>query len=297
MLCAAPNFVGHQCALGSLTGFMLPRPQVCTLSYVTAFMEALTISGFSCYQFADRHMAWVYGSAFYGSLFSSLVFSALYGSRPALLPPLPIIYVSCASSSSRPCHEHASAAIRSKQASGCPFCAALTENAAPNHLPWACARQHLLHRVVPYVSTDRRGGDRRRAGVFSAERRLGACVVFFPGKVPERGQAGNNLDAAAILFRFRRCCGEPGLGISTTPTTSHFRHVPLSSPFPPPIFPPPSHPCRRNLGEAHEPACMNTTEARPAPLHPPAPTSRPGCGNTLRRPWPCYYCSTSCASR
>jgi cycloeucalenol cycloisomerase len=29
-----------------------------TMSYITAFMEALTISGFPCYSFADRHMAW-----------------------------------------------------------------------------------------------------------------------------------------------------------------------------------------------------------------------------------------------
>ncbi|KAJ1473596.1 hypothetical protein T484DRAFT_1835477, partial [Baffinella frigidus] len=30
---------------------------------------ALTIAGFNCYQFADRYMAWVYGSAFYGIYF------------------------------------------------------------------------------------------------------------------------------------------------------------------------------------------------------------------------------------
>lgn len=42
---------------------------VSTLSYITAFMEAFTISGYSCYQFADRHAAWVYGSAFYGIYF------------------------------------------------------------------------------------------------------------------------------------------------------------------------------------------------------------------------------------
>ncbi|EKX49885.1 hypothetical protein GUITHDRAFT_85507 [Guillardia theta CCMP2712] len=40
-----------------------------TMSYITAFMEALTISGFSCYSFADRHMAWILGSAFYGIYF------------------------------------------------------------------------------------------------------------------------------------------------------------------------------------------------------------------------------------
>jgi cycloeucalenol cycloisomerase len=42
---------------------------ICVMSYITAFMEALTISGYSCYKFADRHMAWVYGSAFYGIYF------------------------------------------------------------------------------------------------------------------------------------------------------------------------------------------------------------------------------------
>jgi len=42
---------------------------VCAMSYITAFMEALTISGYSCYSFEDRHMAWVYGSAFYGIYF------------------------------------------------------------------------------------------------------------------------------------------------------------------------------------------------------------------------------------
>jgi len=42
---------------------------VLSMSYLTAFMEALTIAGFNCYQFADRYMAWVYGSAFYGIYF------------------------------------------------------------------------------------------------------------------------------------------------------------------------------------------------------------------------------------
>mmetsp|Transcript_14307 Transcript_14307/g.39082 ORF Transcript_14307/g.39082 Transcript_14307/m.39082 type:complete len:248 (+) Transcript_14307:3-746(+) len=36
------------------------------MSYVTAFTEAFTISGFPCYSFSDRRMAWVLGSAFYG---------------------------------------------------------------------------------------------------------------------------------------------------------------------------------------------------------------------------------------
>ena len=31
---------------------------VLTLAYITAFMEAFTISGFPCYTFEDRHMAW-----------------------------------------------------------------------------------------------------------------------------------------------------------------------------------------------------------------------------------------------
>jgi cycloeucalenol cycloisomerase len=31
---------------------------VFTMSYLTAFMEALTISGFPCYSFDDRRMAW-----------------------------------------------------------------------------------------------------------------------------------------------------------------------------------------------------------------------------------------------
>jgi cycloeucalenol cycloisomerase len=31
---------------------------VFTMSYLTAFMEALTISGFPCYSFEDRRMAW-----------------------------------------------------------------------------------------------------------------------------------------------------------------------------------------------------------------------------------------------
>jgi len=42
---------------------------VLTMSYVTAFMEALTISGFPCYSFEDRYMAWVLGSWFYGIYF------------------------------------------------------------------------------------------------------------------------------------------------------------------------------------------------------------------------------------
>eukprot|EP00292_Cryptomonas_paramecium_P013467 CAMPEP_0113671324 /NCGR_PEP_ID=MMETSP0038_2-20120614/5642_1 /TAXON_ID=2898 /ORGANISM="Cryptomonas paramecium" /LENGTH=222 /DNA_ID=CAMNT_0000587465 /DNA_START=453 /DNA_END=1122 /DNA_ORIENTATION=+ /assembly_acc=CAM_ASM_000170 len=39
------------------------------MSYVTAFTEAFTISGFPCYSFSDRRMAWVLGSAFYGIYF------------------------------------------------------------------------------------------------------------------------------------------------------------------------------------------------------------------------------------
>uniref|UniRef100_A0A7S0YWN1 Cycloeucalenol cycloisomerase n=1 Tax=Hemiselmis tepida TaxID=464990 RepID=A0A7S0YWN1_9CRYP len=42
---------------------------VLVMSYVTAFMEAFTISGFQCYSFEDRYMAWVLGSAFYGIYF------------------------------------------------------------------------------------------------------------------------------------------------------------------------------------------------------------------------------------
>ncbi|CAN0042968.1 unnamed protein product [Ascophyllum nodosum] len=39
------------------------------MSYATAFMETLTISGFPYYQFEDRYMAYVVGSAFYGIYF------------------------------------------------------------------------------------------------------------------------------------------------------------------------------------------------------------------------------------
>jgi len=39
------------------------------MAYVTAFMETLTISGFSCYSFNDRHSAYTLGSAFYGIYF------------------------------------------------------------------------------------------------------------------------------------------------------------------------------------------------------------------------------------
>jgi len=42
---------------------------VLAMSYITAFMEAFTISGFQCYSFQDRYMAWVLGSAFYGIYF------------------------------------------------------------------------------------------------------------------------------------------------------------------------------------------------------------------------------------
>lgn len=39
------------------------------MSYGTAFMETLTISGFPYYSFEDRNMAYVVGSAFYGIYF------------------------------------------------------------------------------------------------------------------------------------------------------------------------------------------------------------------------------------
>eukprot|EP00466_Bigelowiella_natans_P007735 jgi/Bigna1/53084/estExt_Genewise1Plus.C_150109 len=46
---------------------------VCSLifymSYITAFMESLTISGFPCYGFKDRFLAYTLGSAFYGLYF------------------------------------------------------------------------------------------------------------------------------------------------------------------------------------------------------------------------------------
>ena len=42
---------------------------VLVLSYVTAFMETLTISSFPYYSFEDRDMAYSIGSAFYGIYF------------------------------------------------------------------------------------------------------------------------------------------------------------------------------------------------------------------------------------
>lgn len=39
------------------------------MSYVVAFTETLTISGFPYYTFEDRDMAYVVGSAFYGIYF------------------------------------------------------------------------------------------------------------------------------------------------------------------------------------------------------------------------------------
>lgn len=39
------------------------------MSYATAFTETITISGFPYYQFKDRDMAYVVGSAFYGIYF------------------------------------------------------------------------------------------------------------------------------------------------------------------------------------------------------------------------------------
>ena len=39
------------------------------MSYVTAYMETLTISGFTCYTFKDRGMVYALGSAFYGIYF------------------------------------------------------------------------------------------------------------------------------------------------------------------------------------------------------------------------------------
>uniref|UniRef100_A0A7S0DTR5 Cycloeucalenol cycloisomerase n=1 Tax=Amorphochlora amoebiformis TaxID=1561963 RepID=A0A7S0DTR5_9EUKA len=42
---------------------------VLIMSYATAFMESLTISGFPCYGFKDRDLAYTLGSAFYGIYF------------------------------------------------------------------------------------------------------------------------------------------------------------------------------------------------------------------------------------
>eukprot|EP00658_Telonema_sp_P-2_P038024 TRINITY_DN27338_c0_g1_i2.p1 TRINITY_DN27338_c0_g1~~TRINITY_DN27338_c0_g1_i2.p1 ORF type:complete len:326 (+),score=53.70 TRINITY_DN27338_c0_g1_i2:141-1118(+) len=42
---------------------------VLSFSYTTAFMESLTIAAFPCYNFADTHMAYTLGSAFYGIYF------------------------------------------------------------------------------------------------------------------------------------------------------------------------------------------------------------------------------------
>lgn len=42
---------------------------ICIMSYITAFMETLTISGFPYYEFEDRNMAYTIGSAFYGIYF------------------------------------------------------------------------------------------------------------------------------------------------------------------------------------------------------------------------------------
>ena len=42
---------------------------VVAMSYLTAFMETLTISGFPYYSFEDRDMAYTVGSAFYGIYF------------------------------------------------------------------------------------------------------------------------------------------------------------------------------------------------------------------------------------
>ena len=39
------------------------------MSYITAYMETLTISGFTCYKFQDRGMVYALGSAFYGIYF------------------------------------------------------------------------------------------------------------------------------------------------------------------------------------------------------------------------------------
>mmetsp|Transcript_9257 Transcript_9257/g.22751 ORF Transcript_9257/g.22751 Transcript_9257/m.22751 type:complete len:338 (-) Transcript_9257:56-1069(-) len=42
---------------------------ILVMSYITAFMESLTISGFPCYGFKDRYQAYTLGSAFYGLYF------------------------------------------------------------------------------------------------------------------------------------------------------------------------------------------------------------------------------------
>ena len=42
---------------------------VVLMSYITAYMETLTISGFTCYTFQDRSMVYALGSAFYGIYF------------------------------------------------------------------------------------------------------------------------------------------------------------------------------------------------------------------------------------
>lgn len=42
---------------------------VLAMSYITAFMETFTISGFPCYGFEDRHLVYTLGSAFYALYF------------------------------------------------------------------------------------------------------------------------------------------------------------------------------------------------------------------------------------
>lgn len=49
--------------------FVFECAAIGAMSYTTAFMESLTICGFPYYSFADRHMAYTLGSAFYGIYF------------------------------------------------------------------------------------------------------------------------------------------------------------------------------------------------------------------------------------
>jgi len=49
--------------------FVFECAAVGAMAYTTAFMESLTICGFPYYDFADRHMAYTLGSAFYGIYF------------------------------------------------------------------------------------------------------------------------------------------------------------------------------------------------------------------------------------
>jgi cycloeucalenol cycloisomerase len=54
---------------GGIARFLFSSALVGAMSYATAFMETLTISGFPCYRFEDWHRACTVGSAFYGIYF------------------------------------------------------------------------------------------------------------------------------------------------------------------------------------------------------------------------------------